>query len=146
MGIYDGVPESFEVFCCRPTSTEEELRVFLSRAKSHPLTYLVLEVNKLSCKLQEVYISLLFLLFLTLLWLQILMHLNLMPITNQETKPPDESPVVSSPTTSLHLSMHFIETAPSLLREIPSIQQEVHKVCIIMISYCYDLIHYRILL
>ena len=54
VSIYHGVPESFEVFHCRPTSTEEELSLFLKRAQKYPLEYLVLEVNRLPFKLQEV--------------------------------------------------------------------------------------------
>ena len=54
VGLYDGVPESFEVFHCRPTTTEEELNLFLKRASKYPLQYLILEVNKLPYKLQEV--------------------------------------------------------------------------------------------
>ena len=54
VGLYNGVPESFEVFHCRPNTTEEELNLFLKRASKHPLQYLILEVNKLPYKLQEV--------------------------------------------------------------------------------------------
>ena len=54
VGLYSGVPESFEVFHCRQSTTEEELNLFLKRASKHPLQYLILEVNKLSYKLQEV--------------------------------------------------------------------------------------------
>ena len=54
VGIYDGVPESFEVFHCSPCSTEEELKLFLSRTGKHPLKFLVLQVNRLPYKLQEV--------------------------------------------------------------------------------------------
>ena len=54
VSIYGGVPESFEVFHCRPTSTEEELSLFLERVAKQPLRYLVLEVNKLPFRLQEV--------------------------------------------------------------------------------------------
>ena len=55
VSIYDGVPEAFEVFHCRPSSTEEELGLFLKRAAKHPLQYVVLEVNRLPFKLQEVH-------------------------------------------------------------------------------------------
>ena len=54
ISIYDGVPEAFEVFHCSPSSTKEELGLFLKRAAKHPLHYLVLEVNRLSFKVQEV--------------------------------------------------------------------------------------------
>ncbi len=54
--IFGGVPEPFEMFHCRPTCTEEELRLFLNpkRATTHPFQYLILEVNKLPYQLQEV--------------------------------------------------------------------------------------------
>ena len=58
VSIYDGVPEAFEVFHCRPSSTEEELGLFLKRAAKHPLQYLVLEVNRLPFRLQEVHVCL----------------------------------------------------------------------------------------
>ena len=53
---YGGAPEVFEVFHCRPTTTEEELQLFLNykRATKRPFQYLILEVNKLSYPLQEV--------------------------------------------------------------------------------------------
>ena len=54
VSIYNGVPEAFEVFHCHPASTEEELSRFLKRVAKHPLQYLVLEVNRLPFKLQEV--------------------------------------------------------------------------------------------
>lgn len=54
VGLYSGVPESFEVFHCRSNTTEEELNLFLKRAAKFPLQYLILEVNKLPYKLQEV--------------------------------------------------------------------------------------------
>ena len=54
ISIYDGVPEAFEVFHCHPSSTEEEIRLFLKRVAKHPLQYLILEVNLLPFRLQEV--------------------------------------------------------------------------------------------
>ena len=54
VSIYDGVPETFEVFRCHPSSTKEELSLFLKQVSKHPLQYLILEVNRLSFKLQEV--------------------------------------------------------------------------------------------
>ena len=52
--LYDGVPESFEVFYCHLTTTPEELKMFMDRVMHHPLSYLILNVNKLSYNLQEV--------------------------------------------------------------------------------------------
>ena len=54
IGIYGGVPESFEVFHCRASTTQEELGLFLERVEKQPLRYLILEVNKLPFRLQEV--------------------------------------------------------------------------------------------
>ena len=54
ISIYNGVPEAFEIFHCHPTSTEEDFSLFLKRVAKHPLQYLVLEVNRLPFKLQEV--------------------------------------------------------------------------------------------
>ena len=54
--VFGGVPEPFEVFHCRPTVTEEDLRLFLNpkRATKRPFLKLILEVNKLPYQLQEV--------------------------------------------------------------------------------------------
>ena len=59
ISIYGGVPEAFEVFHCRATTTEEELRLFLNprRATKRPFQYLILEVNRLPYQLQEVCIN-----------------------------------------------------------------------------------------
>ena len=54
VSIYGGVPESFEVFHCRASSSKEELSLFLERVEKKPLRYLILEVNKLPFRLQEV--------------------------------------------------------------------------------------------
>ena len=54
VSIYNGVPEAFEVFHCHPSSTEEELSLFLKQVAKHPLQYLILKVNQLPFKLQEV--------------------------------------------------------------------------------------------
>ena len=54
VSIYNGVPEAFEVFHCHPSSTEEEIHLFLKRVAKHPLQYLILEVNRLPFRLQEV--------------------------------------------------------------------------------------------
>ena len=52
--IYNGVPEGFAVFHCRPTTSAEELNLFIERMMHHSLPYLVLQVNRLPFKLQEV--------------------------------------------------------------------------------------------
>ena len=52
--IYDGIPESFEVFHCQSTTTEEQLDQFMKKASIYARRYLVLDVNTLPYKLQEV--------------------------------------------------------------------------------------------
>ena len=52
--IFRGVPEGFAVFHCRPTTSAEELNLFIERMRHHSLPYLVLQVNRLPFKLQEV--------------------------------------------------------------------------------------------
>ena len=54
ISIYNGLPESFQVFHCHSNSTQEELNLFLQRIEMVPLTYLILEVNTLPYALQEV--------------------------------------------------------------------------------------------
>ena len=54
IGICSGVPEAFEVFHCRSSTTEGELSLFIKRAARHSLRSIVLEVNRLPFKLQEV--------------------------------------------------------------------------------------------
>ena len=57
VSIFDGVPETFEVFRCHPSSTKEELSLFLQRVAKHRLQYLILEVNRLPFILEEVRMS-----------------------------------------------------------------------------------------
>ncbi len=54
LNIFFGVPESFQVLRCQATTTEEELSLFLKKVCHHHAHYLVLDVNKLPFKLQEV--------------------------------------------------------------------------------------------
>ena len=56
ISLYSGVPESFEVFRCHPTTSEEELNLFFLRASKYFRHYVILEVNRLPYKLQEVYL------------------------------------------------------------------------------------------
>ncbi len=54
--IYGGPPEAFEVLHCRPTTSEQDLKLFIKRISMHPSRkYLILEVNALPYKLQEVH-------------------------------------------------------------------------------------------
>ena len=54
LGLYGGPPEAFEFLHCKPTTTEQELRLLMKRAVQHPRLYLLAEVNNLPCQLQEV--------------------------------------------------------------------------------------------
>ena len=149
VSIYDGVPEAFEVFHCRPSSTEEELGLFLKRAAKHPLQYLVLEVNRLPFKLQEVHECLTIsphdcdspCLSLTLspslslppspslplppsLSLpQYLMQLHL--VIQQRVRQEREAGMSSKAP-----CLHFVETAPSVLREMPWVILREHTVSV----------------
>ena len=54
LGLYGGPPEAFEFLQCKPTTTEQELRLLMKRAIQHPRLYLLAEVNNLPYQLQEV--------------------------------------------------------------------------------------------
>ena len=56
IGICSGVPEAFEIFHCQSSTTEEELSLFLERTVHHSLRSILLEVNRLPFKLQEVHV------------------------------------------------------------------------------------------
>ena len=62
--LYNGVPECYEVFHCRPSTTQEELCLFMKRIRYHPSTYLVLQVNRLPFHLQEVCLLISFIIFM----------------------------------------------------------------------------------
>ena len=56
ISIYDGrLPQPYEFFRCHENTTTHELKLFLTRAINHPLTFMILGVNLLPVKLQEVY-------------------------------------------------------------------------------------------
>ena len=52
--IFHGIPEAYQMFRCQATTTEEELNLFFRRTQKHVLQYLMLDINKLPLKLQEV--------------------------------------------------------------------------------------------
>ena len=54
LNLFSGIPESYQVLRCQATTTEEELGLFLKRVEKHRAHYLMLDVNKLPFKLQEV--------------------------------------------------------------------------------------------
>lgn len=54
LNIFSGIPESYQIFRCQTSTTEEELGLFLKRVEMYRTHYLMLNVNKLAFKLQEV--------------------------------------------------------------------------------------------
>ena len=52
--VFSGIPETYQVLRCQDTTSEEELNLFLSRVEIHHAHYLVLNVNNLPFRLQEV--------------------------------------------------------------------------------------------
>ena len=55
VSIYDErLPQPYEFFHCHENTTMHELKCFLTRAINHPLTFMILGVNLLPVKLQEV--------------------------------------------------------------------------------------------
>ena len=53
--IYSGrLPHPFEFFRCQENSTMHQLKLFITRANRHPLTFVILGVNFLPVRLQEV--------------------------------------------------------------------------------------------
>ena len=56
VNIYQGrLPQSYEFFRCHENSTAHQLKLFLTRATNHPLTFVILGVNSLPINLQEVH-------------------------------------------------------------------------------------------
>ena len=54
LGIYNGFPESYQVLICRPSVTEEDIHLFWQRILKFPSLYVLLQVNALPVRLQEV--------------------------------------------------------------------------------------------
>ena len=55
VSIYDGrFPQPYEFFRCHENTSLHELKLFLTRAVNHPLIFIILGVNLLPIKLQEV--------------------------------------------------------------------------------------------
>ena len=55
VSIYDGrLPQPYEFFRCHENTSLHQLKLFLTRAINHPLTFMILGVNLLPVKLQEV--------------------------------------------------------------------------------------------
>jgi len=56
VNIYHGrLPQPYEFFRCHENSTAHQLKLFLTRAINHPLTFVILKVNLLPINLQEVH-------------------------------------------------------------------------------------------
>lgn len=107
LNIFSGVPEAYQVLRCQTSTTEEELSLFLKRAEQHHAHYLMLGVNRLPFKLQESLVQ---------------VHLVMQGVRQQEE-------VVRGQVTSS--TLHFVETAPSMLREMPWIQYKDTKVGVV---------------
>lgn len=54
LAVFSGVPQPYQVLRCQATTTKEELGLFLMRVEKHPAHYLMLTMNELPFKLQEV--------------------------------------------------------------------------------------------
>ena len=54
LGIYNGVPESYEFFHCSKDTTELEFKKFVERIWKYHRTYMMFGVNNLPLHLQEV--------------------------------------------------------------------------------------------
>ena len=52
--IYSGPPEAFEIFHCKPETSEQEVKLFMKRMSHYPRQYLILEINRLPYQRQEV--------------------------------------------------------------------------------------------
>ena len=58
VSIYDErLPQPYEFFRCQEDTSIHELKLFLTRAINHPLTFIILGVDLLPVKLQEVYLQ-----------------------------------------------------------------------------------------
>lgn len=57
LNIFSGIPEAYQVLHCKASTTEEDLSRFLKRVEMYRGHYLMLDVNRLPFKLQEVSIE-----------------------------------------------------------------------------------------
>lgn len=57
LNVFAGSPQPYQMLHCQATTSEEELGLFLKRVEKHPAHYLILAVNELPFKLQEVRIK-----------------------------------------------------------------------------------------
>ena len=57
LSIFSRIPNTYEILHCKVSTTDEELGLFLKRVEKYCAQYLMLDVNKLSLKLQEVCIG-----------------------------------------------------------------------------------------
>ena len=127
VNIYrERLPQPYEFFRCHENSTAHQLKVFLTRAINHPLTFVVLGVNLLPINLQEVHklnnssviyftrdVTVRF--FIALLQMLLKQHMDIHSSSDYNENQP---------------CIHYLETVPSVLQEMPWIQHEKHKVFI----------------
>lgn len=57
INCYNGVPESFQLFRCHSSTTEDELMLFLHRATQYAFQYMIIGVEELPYQLQEVLLN-----------------------------------------------------------------------------------------
>ena len=119
--IFKGLPHSFQVFHCHRETTEEELHLFMKRVSKHPQHYVLVQVNKLPFKLQEVRnrskTCLLQLIIIMIFSLQMFLR---------NTYSPNESTCAGQCST-----IHFIESAPSILQDLPWVVSKKEEVLVL---------------
>jgi len=52
--IFQGVPPPYSILSCRFSTNEEDIKLFMERTRAFPGHYLILNVNQLSYRLQEI--------------------------------------------------------------------------------------------
>lgn len=120
INCYSGVPESFQLLRCNSSTTEDELNLFLNRVSTHAFQYMIVGVEKLPYQLQEVskatcpYLKKSYLnyCFLVQLLLQFQLRATPFSVSNMDAV----------------TCLNFVETGPSVLREMPWITVKEHKV------------------
>lgn len=117
LNIFSGIPEAYQVLHCKASTTEEELSRFLQRVEKHRAHYLVLDVNRLPFKLQEVseVIGIFHLSY------SLCLPQNLVQVHYDTQRTGQDMPS----------TIHFVETAPSILHEMPWILSKNSKVGVV---------------
>ena len=114
LNIFGGLPEPFQVFRCQPSSTQGEIDLFLKRALKFAVQHLFLEVNKLPFHLQEVSTHL----FHNVTNDKPLQHLVQFHFEMEHSLPLNTQPF---------FLLHYVETQPSILHNVPWVALEEYK-------------------